>query len=182
MGLYDRFELLDMRHNDGVLTYHAREIATARPVQIHFLSDPAENRGLEASLDRLPESERRRVLDRGIMQGIPYVVTDRLNGDSTFREWLSKSVVPVRRPGPDTDFWKLFDSGQASASAGAAPARAREVPIFEKEAESNEEPGSDSSSTIAVPAVKVTLGFVLGILAAVVALVFALGLFAFRSH
>lgn len=180
MGLYDRFELLDMRHNDGVLTYHAREIATARPVQIHFLSDPAENRGLEASLDRLPESERRRVLDRGIMQGIPYVVTDRLNGDSTFREWLSKSVVPVRRPGPDTDFWKLFDSGQAGAAA--APAPAREAPVFAKDAEPDAETESEASSTIAVPAIKLTLGFALGILAAVAALVFALALFAFRTH
>ncbi len=180
MGLYDRFELLDMRHNDGVLTYHAREIATARPVQIHFLSDPAENRGLVASLDRLTDVERRRVLDRGIMQGIPYVVTDRLNGDATFREWLSRSVGASRRPGPDTDFWKLFDSGQSAAAA--APALAREAPVFEKEAEPEPEAESESSSTIAVPAVKLTLGFALGILAAVAVLLLALALFAFRTH
>jgi hypothetical protein len=129
VGLYDRFELLEMRHNDGVQTYHAREIATARPVQVHFLSNPVENSALLASVDRLPESERRRVLDQGEIQGIPYVVTDRLSGYATFREWLAAQAPTSAKAEVDTQFWTLFDAGQASAGHVSA------APVFEKPAE-----------------------------------------------
>ena len=35
----DRFELLELRRDDGVQTYHAREVATARPVQVHLFAN-----------------------------------------------------------------------------------------------------------------------------------------------
>jgi len=196
VGLYDRFELLEMRHNDGVQTYHAREIATARPVQVHFLSDPMENSALLASVERLTDAERRRVLDLGEIQGIPYVVTDRLAGYATFREWLTRQAAASQKPGIDMQFWKLFD-----ASHGTAPAPVIEYPpienppvetpfydnrFFEKEAQPDPEPQPNPTlrTTIHVvpSAAKLTLGLVLGILAAVLFLGMALAIFAFRSH
>lgn len=193
MGLYDRFELLEMRHNDGVQTYHAREIATARPVQVHFLSNPVENSALLASVDRLPESERRRVLDQGEIQGIPYVVTDRLSGYATFREWLAAQAPTSAKAEVDTQFWTLFDAGQASAGhVSAAPvfekpaeAPAQGAVYLEKEAEPWESPSNPTLRTnihVVPSAAKLTLGLVFGIVAAVLFLVLALAIFAFRSH
>lgn len=184
VGLYDRFELLEMRHNDGVQTYHAREISTARPVQVHFLSNPLENSALMASVDRLPDAERRRVLDLGEIQGVPYVVTDRLAGYASFREWLAAQAASLK-PGIDTQFWKLFDGGQVTAAAAAA-APGFETPVFEKEAQPDPEVQSNPTlrTTIHVvpSAAKLTLGLILGILAAILFLVLALAIFAFRSH
>lgn len=196
VGLYDRFELLEMRHNDGVQTYHAREISTARPVQVHFLSDPMENSALLASVERLTDAERRRVLDLGEIQGIPYVVTDRLAGYATFREWLTTQAAASQKPGLDTQFWKLFDPSQ-----GTAPAPVIEYPpienppvetplydnrFFEKEAQSDPEPQPNVTlrTTIHVvpSAAKLTLGLILGIIAAILFLGMALAIFAFRSH
>jgi hypothetical protein len=176
VGLYDRFELLEMRHNDGVQTYHAREIATARPVQVHFLSNPVENSSLLASVDRLNEAERRRVLDQGEIQGIPYVVTDRLAGYATFREWLSTQVAASRKPETDTQFWKLFDAGPTAEIASTAS----QTPVFEKDAEAN--PTLRTAIHVVPSAAKLTLGLVVGILAAVLFLVLTLAMFAFRAH
>lgn len=181
MGLYDRFELLEMRHSDGVQTYHAREIVTARPVQVHFLSNPIEAGVLLASVDRLPVPERRRVLDMGEIQGIPYVVTDRLAGYATFREWLTTKAAATRRPGLDTQFWKLFDSPAASV-----PAPVTGSPFLDKEAEPEPEPQSNptlrTSIHVVPSAAKLTLGLVFGIVAAVLFLVMTLAIFAFRAH
>lgn len=177
MELYDRFELLEMRHNDGVQTYHAREISTARPVQVHFLSNPIENSALIASVERLPDVERRRVLDLGEIQGIPYVVTDRLAGYATFREWLAAQAT--REPAIDTQFWKLFDSGVAPSREAAA---ALAAPVFEKKAEPEPNPTLRTTIHVVPSAAKLTLGLVLGMITAVVFLVLALAIFAFRSH
>lgn len=191
MGLYDRFELFELRHNDGVHTYQAREIATARPVQVHFLSNPIENSALLASIDRLPQAELRRVLDLGEIQGIPYVVTDRLAGYATFREWLTRQAAASLRPGPDMDFWNLFDAPPATPTQGStAPVIERpavetpviETPLLEKEAEPQANPTLRTTIHVVPSAAKLTLGLMLGIIAAVLFLVLALAIFAFRSH
>ena len=104
----DQFELLELRRDDGIQTFHAREIATARPVQVHLLTNGSvpENLALVSRINRLPEAERRRVIDRGVFQGRPYVVTDRLAGFASLREWLdSKSLATSL----DQQFYDLFD-------------------------------------------------------------------------
>jgi hypothetical protein len=124
----DRFELLELRRQGGIQTYHAREIATARPVQVHFFTEgnTPDTDTLLGMLHRLPEAERRRVLDRGESQGLPYVVTDRLAGYADFREWLTTNAAsapaPARRLTVDEQFFALFDSpASIPASLPAAP-------------------------------------------------------------
>jgi hypothetical protein len=137
----DRFELLELRREGSVQTYHAREISTARPVQVHLFigGSGGENARLLELIPQLPESERRRILDRGDSQGFPYIVTDRLAGYVDFREWVTSNSNPsgmsasgrtpartsTRTPTIDEQFFSLFDSAPPSFSApGAAAAPA----------------------------------------------------------
>ena len=127
----DRFELLELRRQGPVQTYHAREIATARPVQVHLFvaGETGENAELLALIPQLPDAERRRVLDRGESRGFPYIVTDRLAGYADFREWVtanSRAQTPARSLSVDEQFFQLFDS-----PAAAAPAPALEPDPFE---------------------------------------------------
>lgn len=127
LTLYDRYELLELRRDDGIQTFHAREVATARPVQFHLFAqdESRENLALLSRLDHLPDAERRRVIERGEYQGRPYVITDRLAGYPGFREWLTvRSRLPVRNSSLDEQFLQLFDSPWDHAKA-AAPAIAR---------------------------------------------------------
>ena len=129
----DRFELLELRRDGSVQTYHAREISTARPVQVHLFTGggTGESAELLGMVPKLPESERRRVLARGESQGLPYIVTDRLAGYVDFREWVtvnsrpSSGTVaprsPVRPPTVDEQFFQLFDS--APPAFPSAPAK-----------------------------------------------------------
>lgn len=116
----DRFELLELRRQGAVETYHAREIATARPVQVHFFvaGETPETAELLALIRQLPDTERRRVIDRGESRGFPYVVTDRLAGYADFRDWVTANSRPTpSAPSPaltiDEQFFQLFDSPRA---------------------------------------------------------------------
>ncbi|HTS78524.1 MAG TPA: hypothetical protein VMG40_20105 [Bryobacteraceae bacterium] len=132
----DRFELLELRRHGGIQTYHAREIATARPVQVHFFTEgnTPDTDTLLGMLHRLPEAERRRVLDRGESQGLPYIVTDRLAGYADFREWLTSNVAsapaPARRLSVDEQFFALFDSPAPQMPAPAAPPQSMTSPAM----------------------------------------------------
>lgn len=112
MTLYDRYELVELRRDDGIQTFHAREIATARPVQCHLFApeESRENLALLSRLDHLPDAERRRVIERGEYQGRPYVITDRLAGYAGFREWLTAMTLPVKNSALDEQFLQLFDA------------------------------------------------------------------------
>ncbi len=90
MPFTDRFQLLDLKRDEGARTYEAREIATGRPVYVHVFADcyAPLNRALLAKLDTLPEEERHRILDRGELDVGVYVVTDRLAEYPGLREWL----------------------------------------------------------------------------------------------
>jgi hypothetical protein len=128
LALYDRYELLELRRDDGIQTFHAREVATARPVQFHLFAqdESRENLALLSRLDHLPDAERRRVIERGEYQGRPYVITDRLAGYPGFREWLTvRSSLPVRDSSLDEQFLQLFDSPGVDHARAAAPAAIR---------------------------------------------------------
>lgn len=132
----ERFELLELRRDGEIQTYHAREIATARPVQVHLFSrgNTAENAALLGLIGQLPETERRRVIDRGESHGIPYLVTDRLAGYADVREWITTNAaaapIPhVTRPATvDEQFFALFDSATAAPTPSAVPPVAKVEP------------------------------------------------------
>jgi hypothetical protein len=86
----DRFQLLDLKRDEGARTYEAREIATGRPVFVHLFPNCTAplNRALLAKVDTLPEEERYRIIDRGPHESGVYVVTDRLAEYPGLREWL----------------------------------------------------------------------------------------------
>ncbi len=140
MGLYDRFELLELRRDDGIQTFHAREIATARPVQVHLLTRKSpENEALLLRLEHLPDAERRRIIDRGETEGVLYVVTDRLAGHPGFREWLTVKSDPAERISAlDQQFLELFDTAEtadldalkAGTEIGPASSETRAMPVL----------------------------------------------------
>lgn len=120
---FERFELLELRRDDGIQTFHAREVSTARPVQVHLLVDgrTPENAELLSRLDYLPENERRRIVDLGESDGRPYVVTDRLAGFASFREWVEAKTT--KRPAAtqgislDQQFFALFEPDEPAAAS-----------------------------------------------------------------
>ena len=113
----DQFELLELRRDDGIQTFHAREIATARPVQVHLLNNGSvpENLALLSRINRLPEAERRHVIDRGVFHGRPYVVTDRLAGFASLREWLDAKALAASL---DEQFYDLFEGEKPKTETG----------------------------------------------------------------
>ncbi len=160
----DRFELLELRRDDGVQTYHARDLSTRRPVQVHLFADPHERQTLEllAKLAYLPEIEKRRVLDRGIFQGRPYVVTDRLAGFANLKEWLDIKTAPT----VDQQFARLFEE---ALQPTVVP---DDTPELSEQGERVVE--------ISIPGWLLALG--LGVAAAALVLVVMMAVLAFRPH
>jgi len=202
LSLRERFELLELRRNDGVQTFHAREIATARPVQVHVLSDgeSAANRALLARLEHLPEPERLRIVDFGDYDGMPCVVTDRLAGYPGFREWVMEKTDPTERNLTlDLQFQQLFDPNAPTATLSAyepVAERAVEVelsaePSLSAEPAKARDPLSGPAAVVpAQPpaevenpsAAKSILAVALGILAAVLLLVLIIAVIAFHPR
>jgi len=133
----DRFQLLDLKRDEGARTFEAREISTGRPVLVHLFADRTSplNRALLEKLDALPDAERRRVIDRGEHQGGLYVVTDRLADYPGLREWLSAKsadrpqsldlagawkIPPVKKPSVDDQLANLFDTAPRPVLAPSA--------------------------------------------------------------
>ncbi|MBZ5605835.1 MAG: hypothetical protein LAO79_26350 [Acidobacteriia bacterium] len=165
---FDRFELLELRQDDrvqtGVQTYHARDVSTRRPVQVHLFPD-AERRetlALLARLAYLPEIERRRIIDRGMFRGRPYVVTDRLAGFANLRDWLERKTSPT----VDEEFARLFEE--------SAPPKIGDL------SDTPESSAPASRPKASVPAS--ILALVLGAGTALLLLGLLIALLAFRPH
>jgi hypothetical protein len=194
----DRFELLELRHHGEIQTYHAREIATARPVQVHLFvaGTTPECAELLAMLSRLPEAERRRVIDRGESRGFPYVVTDRLAGYADFRDWITANSRPQQAPSSsalsiDEQFFQLFDSpSPAPEPAPFLPGPAAVSGIRTREVHDEPSLRSRSIEIEAIEprrrflptAVKSILWLGLGVLAALAFLAGVAAFFAFRPR
>ena len=109
MPFTDRFQLLDLKRDEGARTFEAREIATGRPVFVHLFvnrSSPL-NRALLAKIDTLPEEERHRIIDRGDHESGLYVVTDRLAEYPGLREWLQAKNEHRPKPLDAGGAWQL---------------------------------------------------------------------------
>jgi hypothetical protein len=160
--LQDRFELLELRRDDGIQTFHAREVSTARPVQVHFFdASVPRDLALLSRLERLPDAERRRVIDHGVSGGRPYIVTDRLAGFASLREWLESQAGS---PSLDQQFFELFDS--------EVPERQEQPEVILSDEEGAHTEGSHAGSALGAMA--------LGIVVAIAFLVLVIAAFAFH--
>jgi hypothetical protein len=204
MPLYERYELLELRRDDGIQTFHARETATARPVQIHMFpaGDSPENSALLSRLDHLPDAEWRRVIERGDYQGRNYVVTDRLAGYPGFREWLTLKTNPAsRNTALDTQFHQLFDPNAETAALTVSPSASplsrissTKAPLAgpailpgpavvpPADAENSSGIGAALPATPSRKLAKSLLGIMLGIVAAIVLLALIVAGIAFRPR
>jgi hypothetical protein len=200
--VYDRYELVELRRDDGIQTFHAREIATARPVQCHLFAreESRENLALLSRLDHLPDGERRRVIERGEHQGRPYVITDRLAGHPGFREWLmAMTSLPVKNSTLDEQFLQLFGAPAISDGKSAAPAAIRPdgqeldrqfFQLFHPDADADAETlwltmrGPAATDRLPTGPVRIAarslVGIVLGIVAAILVLGLLVAVVAFR--
>src|SRR5436190_19723698 len=90
VGLYERYELLDLNRDIGVKTFEAREIATGRPVKVHLFEHPSAplQAALLKAIDKLPDEHRQHIIEQGKHEHTPYVVTDRLTGHAGLSEWV----------------------------------------------------------------------------------------------
>lgn len=141
MPFTDRFQLLDLKRDEGARTYEAREIATGRPVLVHLFAKPTAplNQALLAKLDALPEEERGRIIDRGEHEGGLYLVTDRLADYAGLEEWLKAKGENRAKPLDSAGAWHLkppvaplMNSGEHTleipAPPPAAPPPAKDPP------------------------------------------------------
>ena len=114
MPFTDRFQLLDLKRDEGARTFEAREIATGRPVFVHLFANCTSplNRALLAKLDTLPEEERHRIIDRGDHEGGIYLVTDRLAEYPGLREWLKAQNENRPKPLDAGGAWQLKPPAQ----------------------------------------------------------------------
>ncbi|MGD0360692.1 MAG: hypothetical protein ABSC93_07455 [Bryobacteraceae bacterium] len=132
MIFHDRFELLALRGGDREIALPGREISSGRDVLVHLLSAgySPENRELLAIIDGLSPEHRRRVLEKGDHEGIPYVVTETLPANVTLREWLSaaKAATPLprqtKRPSRSGE-WQIPPEKEAPTVPASAPPAAQ---------------------------------------------------------
>jgi hypothetical protein len=136
----------------------------------------AENLVLFRRVDRLPDSERRRILDRGDSRGTPYVVTDRLAGYADFKEWVTTNAVATPNPTFDEQFLQLFEAAP-EAPLTLTPEGAREL---KKSEAAPPEAASRKRRRILPVAAKSLAGLVLGVLMALLVLAIVVAYFAFR--
>jgi hypothetical protein len=87
VALRDRFDIQAPRRDDQARSFEAREIATGRPVLVHFLPSGSP---LLDRVELLPSAERERVIERGEDAGEAYLITDRLAEFSGFSEWIAQ--------------------------------------------------------------------------------------------
>ncbi|HTB15510.1 MAG TPA: hypothetical protein VK752_28260 [Bryobacteraceae bacterium] len=137
MPFTERFQLLDLKRDEGARTYEAREIATGRPVFVHLFANTTSplNRAMLAKLDTLPEEERHRILDRGEHEGGIYLVTDRLAEYQGLREWLKAHHEEHPKPLDARGAWQFPPSkppeDPAPSTFDTAPLPAMEPSIVE---------------------------------------------------
>ncbi|MGH7506180.1 MAG: hypothetical protein ACRELX_11040, partial [Longimicrobiales bacterium] len=112
------YQLLKQVTDGEARTFHALA-ATGAVVMVHMLGeDDARGAELVALIDRLPLSERDRVLSVTDIEGAPVVVTRFLLEFSTLRRWLESVVPPEAQRAPVTDA-PATDTPQPSENEGS---------------------------------------------------------------
>jgi hypothetical protein len=86
----------------GEVAIPGTEISSGRAVVLHLLvgADSADNLRVLRSATDLSGEHRRRVLETGIREGVPFVVTAALPGGSSLRDWLTwiAGELTIERP------------------------------------------------------------------------------------
>jgi hypothetical protein len=172
VDLHSQFELRELQRDDGVLTFSAREIATGRPVQVHLFdqADSSDTAQLLTLMDRMNETQKWRVVARGEHEGAPYVVTQQLIGQPSFRDWLTP------KPSLDDQFLRLFEEETATPTASRTRTN---LPVQDLDRQFLQLFETEAPASVRVAA-RSALALVLGVLAAIVVLGLAIAIFAFR--
>ena len=106
-----------MLRDDGVQTFHAKEKATGRHLELHLFLPfgRPENKVLFEKLKSLPLETRRKFLDTGVDGSTPYLVTDPLPGGRGFKGW-SEELIAGMQPAPSVpsrdDGVQILQAGQ----------------------------------------------------------------------
>ncbi|MCA2968781.1 MAG: hypothetical protein INH43_09715, partial [Acidobacteriaceae bacterium] len=128
MNFHDKYELLAHLRDDGIKTDIVREVATGRALEAHHFvaGRTPENVALLERLDRAGAAAGI-VVDRGDLNGIPYVVAEVLPDRKPFRTWLES--LPVAAP-PAPAAEPLSFTAMFSAAPPAPPAKPAEPLSF----------------------------------------------------
>ena len=95
MSLYEKIKLLDLLKDGTVRSYCAFDPGSKRTVLLHWLpSAPGPERdSLFAFLDALPPAGRALILEAGIAEGRPYLITENPQTFTDLRDWLKQAAV-----------------------------------------------------------------------------------------
>ncbi|MFN9262176.1 MAG: hypothetical protein ACK6DY_01615, partial [Acidobacteriota bacterium] len=130
MTFHDKYELLAHLRDDGIKTDIVREVATGRALEAHhFVAGPTpENVAL---LERLDRAAAGIVVDRGDLDGIPYVVAEVLPDRKPFRTWLESLPVAPPLPPPAAPVAETLSfTAMFQTASPAPPARPAEPSSF----------------------------------------------------
>src|SRR5438046_290605 len=116
MSFYSQYELLELVPGGTVRTFKARQIGSGRDVLVHLLVSGGE--ALERQLENLIPEKRAQILDRGMHEGTPYVVSTALPAGVNFEEWLSG---PLKDLGTRAGKWDITQMRAALAGSAAPP-------------------------------------------------------------
>src|SRR5450759_1915673 len=95
MNLYAKLKLLDLLKDGTVRSYRALDPDSGATVLLHWLpAEPGpEREGLFRFLDELPPDGRRLILEAGVQEGRPYIVTESPIAFTGLREWLLQATA-----------------------------------------------------------------------------------------
>src|SRR5207248_3128581 len=95
MNLYENLKLLDLVKDGPVRSYRAANLGSGATVLLHWLpAEPGpEREGLFRILDELPPEGRKLILEAGVRDGRPYVITECPIPFTGLREWLTQAAV-----------------------------------------------------------------------------------------
>ncbi|HXQ30061.1 MAG TPA: hypothetical protein VN848_12440 [Gemmatimonadales bacterium] len=127
--LHQKYKFLKQVAQEGGRSFHALD-PSGRVVMVHVLADPAEASRVLKQLDRFGMVDRRRIVERTEVEGSPVIVTEFIQGFTTFAAWVQARVPagaspttgpgapPAKQPGEVTD---LFGPSGAAGAAQTIP-------------------------------------------------------------
>jgi hypothetical protein len=159
MAVNSKYQLSEgFQSRDGELAIPGTEIATGRAVVVHLLvaGDSSYNRQLVESLAQLPEQHKSEVIETGMQDGVPFVVTTSMAGNPSVKTWLISiqrklqdkptSVLKAAIPVPDAErtniadveprtepgeFTRFFSQSPSSGTPPSVPAPVPPGPVIE---------------------------------------------------
>ena len=128
MGIYQRYELLDIVHDGPVKTFAARQIQTGQTVAVHLLIGPSiDSQELLNKVRGLSDPARKELVEFGDHEGTLYVVTTEWKRMVTFTEWVNAvatSPAPTGDKFAKAGNWRIpvSEFGRKMEPAAGSPA------------------------------------------------------------